>query len=96
MLWDVFSVLGLICATVYRAPQIYQLYKTKKAEDINIKSYLVQSSAYVFLLIYLVGSGKALTETVLCAYYLVGLVQNFIIYTLKQKYKTHTDALEQL
>ena len=87
VLWDVFSILGLLCAATYRAPQIYQLYTTKKADDLNAMSYMVQSCAYIFFLMYLIGTGKGTTEFVLCAYYVIGLMQNTLVYKLKQKYK---------
>ena len=86
MNFDIFSYIGLFLATIYRLPQIAKIIKTKKAEDISSYSYLTHNGVYVSFIVYLVGKGKTRSEWVLCLYYAVGMIQNFIIFGLKKYY----------
>ena len=87
--WDIFSYLGLVFAVIYRLPQIFKIYQTKRADDLSSYSYITHNGAYVSFIIYLVGS-KNKTEWVLCSYYIMGMVQNLIIFFMKRYYAKQT------
>ena len=86
-IWTIFSYVGLAFAVAYRIPQIVKVYRTKRAEDLSSFSYLVHNGAYVSFITYLVGSGKLSHEPVLCAYYIMGMIQNIFILVLKYRYR---------
>lgn len=84
--FQVFSFIGLFFATVYRIPQIVRIIHTKKADDLSSHSVHALNAAYLSFITYLVGTGKTHTEWVLCLYYVIGMIQNLIIFSLKQYY----------
>ena len=83
--WNIFSYIGLFFATIYRIPQIIKIYKTKKANDISGYSYITHNGAYISFIIYLIGTNKT-DEFILCIYYIMGFIQNIIIYSMKKYY----------
>ena len=49
------SVYGWIASSItliYKLPQIYKLYKTKKSDDLSVNSLLMQSVGYIFYIIH--------------------------------------------
>ena len=66
--WNLCSYLGLVCATLYRIPQIAKIRRSKRASDLSLRSYGIQLCAYVSFLAYLTGTSKLQTEWVLCLY----------------------------
>ena len=83
--WVIFSYIGIFFATIYRIPQIVKIYRSKKAEDISSYSYITHNGAYISFIIYLIGTNKS-QEWVLCIYYMMGFLQNLIIFGMKQYY----------
>lgn len=83
--WNIFSYLGLVFAVIYRLPQIIKIYQTKRADDLSSYSYLTHNGAYICFITYLVGSQNK-AEWVLCSYYIMGMVQNLIIFFMKRYY----------
>jgi uncharacterized protein with PQ loop repeat len=88
--WDVFSYIGLAFAVAYRIPQIVKVCRNKRADDLSACSYLTHNAAYVSFIVYLVGSEKLQTESVLCFYYIMGITQNLVIIALKWHYTRST------
>jgi MtN3 and saliva related transmembrane protein len=86
------TVYGWIASSItliYKLPQIYKLYKTKKSNDISIISLLIQTTGYIFYILHgihikdtpilLMGIG-ALFQTLI-------LVLLFFLYKNKEKTK---------
>lgn len=84
--WDIFSYTGLFFAVIYRIPQIVKIYKTKKADDLSSYSYITHNGAYISFILYLYGTNKT-DEKILCSYYIMGITQNLIIYSMKKYYE---------
>ncbi len=84
--WHVFSYIGLSFAVVYRVPQIVKIYRKRSAADISAYSYITHNGAYVSFILYLWGTGKYRDEWVLGSYYMLGFLQNALIYAMKRHY----------
>jgi len=84
--WTIFGYLGIIFAMVYRIPQIIKIYKNKKGEDISTTTFVLHNFAYIFLIIYI--STKHPIDYLILSYYIIGIIQNFIIVLLKRYYRT--------
>ena len=91
--WKLFSYIGLFFAVIYRIPQITKIYRTKKADDISSYSYLTHNGAYISFIIYLFSTGKDREEWVLCLYYVIGMFQNILIYTMKRYYSRNNQVI---
>lgn len=83
--YEYFGYLGILCAFIYRFPQIQKIYKTKKADDISKKTYIIHNCSYIFLCIYLVS--KPSIDYLLLIYEISGLLQNLMIICMKLYYK---------
>ena len=83
--WSIFSYTGLFFAIIYRCPQIIKIYKTKKADDLSSYSYITHNGAYISFILYLVGTRNT-GELVLCLYYILGIIQNLLIFGMKLYY----------
>jgi uncharacterized protein with PQ loop repeat len=83
--WSIFSYTGLFFAIIYRCPQIIKIYKTKKADDLSSYSYITHNGAYISFILYLVGTRNT-SEWVLCLYYILGIMQNLLIFGMKLYY----------
>ena len=84
--WNYIGYLGIFFAGIYRIPQIIKIYKTKKGGDISKRSFLLQSSAYICFIIYIV-MDKETIDYLLLSYYLMGIFQNIFIIAMKKYYK---------
>ena len=90
------SVYGWIASgitLIYKLPQIYKLYKTKKSDDLSLNSLLMQSVGYIFYIIHganvqdnpiiVMGTG-ALFETMV-------IVAMYYLYRKQTKLEIETD-----
>ena len=90
------SVYGWVASSItliYKLPQIYKLYKTKKSDDLSVYSLLIQSVSCVFYIIHgasvrdnpiiVMGTG-ALIETMV----IVGM---YYLYRKQTKLEIETD-----
>ena len=90
------SVYGWIASgitLIYKLPQIYKLYKTKKSDDLSVNSLLMQSVGYIFYIIHganvqdnpiiVMGTG-ALFETMV-------IVAMYYLYRKQTKLEIETD-----
>jgi uncharacterized protein with PQ loop repeat len=89
--WNWFSYMGLGFATIYRIPQILKIYRSKRADDLSAYSYLTHNCAYICFMLYLFGSDKIMKESALCTYYVMGIAQNLVIFSMKIYYKKKDD-----
>ena len=49
------SLFGWVASSItliYKLPQIYKLYKTKKSDDLSLFSLLIQSFGYIFYILH--------------------------------------------
>lgn len=77
------GIIATILSQIYRIPQIYQLYKTKSGNDISKWSIFIQSSSYIFYIIYSIFNW----DIVYIASNSVSLFENIIIYIMIKQYK---------
>lgn len=82
--YDILGYLGIMFAMIYRIPQIIKIYKHKKGEDISTKMVILHNCAYIFLLAYI--STKKPIDYLILSYYIIGIIQNFIIVMMKRYY----------
>ena len=80
--------IGVFFAVIYRIPQVFKLYRTKKGADVSKKSFMLHNGAYVSLILY-ISLSKPEIDYILMGYYVTGLVQNILIILLKQYYKNY-------
>ena len=76
------SIYGWVASAItliYKLPQIYKIYKTKKSNDISIFSITIQSIGYIFYILHgasvedypiiLMGSGALFQSIILIIFY---------------------------
>ena len=90
--FDIFGYLGIMFAMIYRIPQIIKIYKHKKGEDISTKMFILHNCAYIFLLTYI--STKKPIDFLILSYYIIGIIQNFIIVMMKRYYNRKPIPIE--
>lgn len=88
--YDILGYLGIMFAMIYRIPQIIKIYKHKKGEDISTKTFILHNCAYIFLLSYI--STKKPIDFLILSYYIIGIIQNFIIVMMKRYYRKQNQA----
>ena len=81
----ILGYIGLFFAMTYRIPQIKKIYKNKKGDDISKKTCLIHNLSYIFLFFYLFN--KDPYDYLILLYYIIGLLQNLLIISLKIYYK---------
>ena len=84
--WQIAGYIGFGFAMVYRMPQIYKIYKLKRASEISAYSYITHNGAYVSFILYLFGTGRG-DDFILLTYYSMGLIQNMLIFFMKWYYE---------
>ena len=89
--WQILGYLGIFFAMIYRIPQIWKIYKTKKSEDISSTMFIIHNCAYVSLLLYLLT--KPEIDYLLVSYYISGMVQNVVIIIMKKFYKNKPNEI---
>jgi uncharacterized protein with PQ loop repeat len=82
--WEIIGSIGIFCAAIYKIPQIIKIIKTKKGSDLSNKMFILHLLAYIFLLAYQFGT---YVDSILIAYYIIGMIQTFILIFLKYYYK---------
>ena len=85
LVWDILGYLGIFFGSIYRLPQIIKIYKTKKGDDVSKKTFILQSLAYICLLLYV--STKEPIDYLLLGYYVLGTFLNLLIIVMKRYYK---------
>lgn len=84
------GALGL--SLLYRIPQIYEIYKTKSAEDISTWMLIIQNLSYILYIIY----GVFVHDWIYIASSVLSFVQNLIIYFMKVYYRRKHQIQEGL
>jgi len=67
---------------IYRVPQIHQLYKTKKGDDISTHTIIIQQLSYILAILY----GVLRTDHVYITGSSISFIQNIIILCMKKRY----------
>lgn len=67
---------------LYRLPQIYQLYKTKKGDDISIATIIIQQLSYILAILY----GALRIDYVYITGSSISFLQNVLILYMRKKY----------
>lgn len=49
---EIFGLIAAVCTTIAFVPQVLQIWKTKKVDDISLTMYLIFFTGVVFWLIY--------------------------------------------
>ena len=80
---EIFGWGAAITAGLARLPQIYKLYKTKKGDDISLKTYLVWTLHTILFVIYAILQKDIILTIMGCN----GFIQNCTILGLKWYYK---------
>ena len=70
---------GLACSMLYRIPQIYRIWKTKRADDISVWTIHIQNTSYIIYVIY----GLLIYDMVYIISSIVSIIQNVIILGLR-------------
>jgi uncharacterized protein with PQ loop repeat len=76
-----------VLSLVYRVPQIYVIYKTKKAEDISVWMIFLQNASYVLAVAY----GVFIHDWIYIVASILSFVQNIIILQMKKYYKREAE-----
>lgn len=69
-------------SVIYRIPQIYRLYKTKKGDDISIDMIVIQQLSYILGILY----GLLRLDYVYITSSCISFLQNLIILYMRKKY----------
>ena len=91
--WQIIGILGIICAGIYKIPQIVKLIKSRRGDDLSNKMFIIHIAAYGLLLIYQVGT---YTDPILITYYVIGIFQTLILITLKYIYKKKNNKIDEI
>jgi len=81
------GIAGIVLSLVYRVPQIYVIYKTKKAEDISVWMIFLQNASYVLAVAY----GVFIHDWIYITASILSFVQNIIILQMKKYYKREAE-----
>ncbi|MDD4930854.1 MAG: PQ-loop domain-containing transporter [Candidatus Colwellbacteria bacterium] len=71
-----------LLSMIYRFPQIYQLYKTKKGDDISIAMIVIQQLSYILAILY----GALRIDYVYITGSSISFLQNVLILYMRRKY----------
>lgn len=78
---------ALVLSLVYRIPQIYDIYKTKKADDISTWMLVIQNISYLLYIAY----GVFVHDWIYIASSIISFIQNIIIYAMKRYYTSNRE-----
>ena len=67
---------------IYRFPQIYQLYKTEKGDDISVSMIIIQQLSYILAILY----GALRMDYVFITGSSISILQNLLILYMRRKY----------
>ena len=73
-----FGWIATSLSLIYKIPQIYKLYKTKKNEGLSIISLIVQASAYGFYIVH----GFIIEDFPIISMGIISLVQSLFLIAL--------------
>ncbi len=82
LIQEIVGIGALILSLSYRIPQIYDIYKSKKADDISTIMLIVQNLSYVLYISY----GVFVHDWIYIASSIISFIQNMIIYFMKRHY----------
>ena len=91
--WEIIGYMGIFFASIYRLPQIIKIYKTKRGEDVSKKAFILQNAAYVSFIAYVCGKEQD-GDVILIIYYIIGLLMNILILSMKEYYKRRSTTIE--
>ncbi len=78
-----YSALG--CSFLYRVPQIYKIYNSKKGEDISAGMIHCQNTSYVLYIVY----GYLISDLIYIISSITSIIQNLIILYFKYRFESH-------
>lgn len=81
---SIFGWLATAGTFIYKLPQIYKLYKTKKSDDVSTPSLIIQTTGYVFYIIH----GVIIDDHPIIAMGGISFIQGTILVVLDRLYKT--------
>ena len=81
---SIFGWLATAGTFIYKLPQIYKLYKTKKSDDVSTSSLVIQTTGYVFYIIH----GVIIDDNPTIAMGGISFIQGSILVVLDRLYKT--------
>lgn len=79
---DVIGISALVLSLIYRIPQIYVIYKSKKATDISTWMLVIQNISYLAYISY----GVFQHDWIYILSSIISCIQNMIIYFMKRHY----------
>lgn len=88
---SIFGWLATAGTFIYKLPQIYKLYKTKKSDDVSTSSLVIQTTGYVFYIIH----GVIIDDNPTIAMGGLALVQGSILVVLDRLYKTREGEADE-
>jgi MtN3 and saliva related transmembrane protein len=77
------GIAATVLSIIYRLPQMYKIYKTKKSEDISVWMLLVQNLSYLCYICY----GIFKHDWIYISASLLSFMQNIIIYLQMRYYR---------
>ena len=86
---SIFGWLATAGTFIYKIPQIYKLYKTKKSNDVSSASLIIQTTGYVLYIIH----GFVIDDHPTIAMGGLSLVQGSILVVLDRLYKTRDEEV---
>lgn len=79
----IFGTIASSLSFMYKIPQMYKLYNTKKIDGLSLKSFLLQIVSYIFYIIH----GYFVQDYTIFIGMSITLIQSLIIIGLYFKYK---------
>ncbi len=79
---QVVGVGALVLSLIYRIPQIVDIYKSKKADDISTWMLIIQNLSYILYIAY----GVFLHDWIYISSSVISFIQNIVIYCMKKYY----------
>ncbi len=76
------GISALILSLVYRIPQIYEIYKTKRGDDISTYMLIIQNVSYLLYIAY----GVFVHDWIYIASSVLSFLQNILVYFMKKYY----------
>ena len=75
--------IGIVLSQLYKVPQLYHTYKSKKADDLSLSSIVIQTLSYVVWIAYSVLVGDFFYILANC----LSFAQNVFLHLMKYHYR---------
>lgn len=87
----IFGWIATSLGLLYKTPQIYKIYKSKKIDGLSLNSYICQTLSYCFYILH----GYYIEDNPTISMGFISLTQNLIIHILFYKFNKKSEVIDK-